>query len=522
MQISYGGQIATEQVPLGWDDGHWLNAPAATAQEGGHLIVTAVEGSDFWRTTAYGFVHDNGHALLRPLAVGEAVDVSFILDYDQQFDQAGVLVRASETTWVKAGVEISDGVAQVGAVVTHGASDWSVAPVPSWRGSEVTIRVSRGEDALTIRAHRAGNRGGWCGSLRGQVMLHLRRSVLLRADTVRLAGPVHPVAGGAVRRCTASRVSTFRGTIAIDCTCARTRVGGPTMNREDVEFTSEGVTVRGWLYHPTELPVSHRRRSCWPVGGATSASSSCPTTPRRSPHAGIAALVFDYQNLGVSDGDVRQHLDPWLQIRDYQNALSYLESRDDVDAERLGAWGISYSGGHVLILAAIDPRVRAIVSQIPVIDGYHNMRRVHGTMGYRKLWDLILQDRRNRYADPATRLYIPHATAEPDRDLSTWPFPETYETFKMLKEREAPLYENRSTVESVDLLLNYDVMPFVRRIYDTPTLMIVASGDDLTLWDLEIAAYNALPTADRKLTVLPHTTHMTLYSDRAKLDVAAA
>ncbi len=92
----------------------------------------------------------------------------------------------------------------------------------------------------------------------------------------------------------------------------------------------------------------------------------------------------------------------------------------------------------------------------------------------------------------------------------------------MLKEREAPLYENRSTVESVDLLLNYDVMPFVRRIYDTPTLMIVASGDDLTLWDLEIAAYNALPTADRKLTVLPHTTHMTLYSDRAKLDVAAA
>ena len=238
--------------------------------------------------------------------------------------------------------------------------------------------------------------------------------------------------------------------------------------------------------------------------------------------AGVAALVFDYQNLGVSDGDVRQHLDPWLQIRDYQNALSYLESRDDVDAERLGAWGISYSGGHVLILAAIDPRVRAIVSQIPVIDGYHNMRRVHGTMGYRKLWDLILQDRRNRYADPATRLYIPHATAEPDRDLSTWPFPETYATFKMLKEREAPLYENRSTVESVDLLLNYDVMPFVRRIYDTPTLMIVASGDDLTLWDLEIAAYNALPTTDRKLNVLPHTTHMTLYSDRAKLDIAAA
>ena len=65
-------------------------------------------------------------------------------------------------------------------------------------------------------------------------------------------------------------------------------------------------------------------------------------------------------------------------------------------------------------------------------------------------------------------------------------------------------------------------MPFVRRVYDTPTLMIVANGDDLTLWDLEIEAYNALPTASKRLKVLPHTTHMTLYSDRAKLDLASA
>ena len=224
--------------------------------------------------------------------------------------------------------------------------------------------------------------------------------------------------------------------------------------------------------------------------------------------AGISALVFDYRNLGVSDGDNRQHLDPWAQVRDYQNALSYLETTDGIDADRLGAWGISYSGGHVLILAAIDPRVKAIVSQIPVVDGYRNMRRVHGTMGYRKLWQTILDDRRNRYTDPATRLYIPHATADPSNDLSTWPFPETFHTFKALKETEAPLYQNRSTVESVDLLLNYDVMPFVRRVYDTPTLMIVANGDDLTLWDLEIEAYNALPTADKQAQgAPPHHPH---------------
>jgi len=290
--------------------------------------------------------------------------------------------------------------------------------------------------------------------------------------------------------------------------------------REDIEFVSEGTTVRGWFYKP--------EGATGPLPTVILAGGWCyvrelvmPYYAKAFVEAGFAAMIFDYRNLGVSDGDVRQHLDPWMQIRDYQNGLSYLESRDDVDSDRLGAWGISYSGGHVIILAATDPRVKTIVSQIPVVDGYRNMRRVHGTMGYRKLWDAILEDRALRYQDPSKRLMLNHASAEPDKELSSWPFPETYYTFKALKETESPLYQNSSTMESVDLLLNYDIIPFACRVYDTPTLMIVAEGDDLTLWDLEIGAFNTLPTTKKKLHVLPHTSHMTLYSDQSKLQVAA-
>ena len=291
------------------------------------------------------------------------------------------------------------------------------------------------------------------------------------------------------------------------------------MPRSDVEFQSEGTTCRGWLYRP---------EGAGPFPAVVLAGGWCYVRELVMPYyaeafatAGIAALVFDYRNLGVSDGGNRQHLDHWAQIRDYRNALSFLERHDDVDAQRLGVWGISYSGGHALILGATDPRVTCLVSQIPVVDGYENMRRVHGTIGYRRLWQEILADRALRYDKPGEQLYIPHATAEPALDLSTWPFPETFHTFKALKETEAPLYQNRSTVESVDLLLDYDVMPFVRRIYDTPALMIVAEADDLTLWDLEIGAFNAIPTTKKQLVTLPHTTHMTLYSDQAKLQMAA-
>jgi fermentation-respiration switch protein FrsA (DUF1100 family) len=116
---------------------------------------------------------------------------------------------------------------------------------------------------------------------------------------------------------------------------------------------------------------------------------------------------------------------------------------------------------------------------------------------------------------------LPHAAADPATEISTWPFTETYETFVELKAREAPNYQNLSTIESAELLMSYNVEPFLSRILETPTLVVVAQKDDLTLWDLEIAAYNQLPTAQKKLVVVGDSTHMTLYSDRSLLEQAA-
>ena len=137
---------------LPWIDGRWTNEPVSADVVDGDLLVTAAEGSDAWRTTSYGFVHDTEHALLRSLAQDSAVEVEFLADFSEQFDQAGLFVRTDETNWIKAGVELSDGEEQLGAVVTRGESDWSLAPVTSWRGRRVTVRASRSGNAVTIRA----------------------------------------------------------------------------------------------------------------------------------------------------------------------------------------------------------------------------------------------------------------------------------------------------------------------------------------------------------------------------------
>ncbi|MFT2694205.1 DUF1349 domain-containing protein [Clavibacter zhangzhiyongii] len=137
---------------IDWTSGTWTTAPAHVEVADGGLRVTAVEGSDAWRTTSYGFVHDTEHALLAPLDQGAAMEVSFRLDLSARFDQAGIFVKVDDRTWTKAGVERSDGEDGLGAVVTRGMSDWSLAPVPGWHGRLVTIRASRSGDALTVRA----------------------------------------------------------------------------------------------------------------------------------------------------------------------------------------------------------------------------------------------------------------------------------------------------------------------------------------------------------------------------------
>lgn len=163
---------------IAWSAGRWTHPPAASVERGGDLLVTAVEGSDAWRVTSYGFVHESEHALLAPFPDGTAVEVEFTAAFAEQFDQAGVFIRVSAERWIKAGVEFADGRCQVGAVVTDGMSDWSLAPVPDWAGRRITVRASRDDTAITVRAGRSGQD------------LQLIRVVPFGADLDAQAGPL--------------------------------------------------------------------------------------------------------------------------------------------------------------------------------------------------------------------------------------------------------------------------------------------------------------------------------------------
>jgi hypothetical protein len=156
-QAANNKEIIVNSRSLSWTSGTWSRDPVSLENNEGHLLVKAVEGSDWWRNTSYNFVHDDGHALLSSFDDGTAMEVTFRLNYTQNFDQCGIFVYADEENWTKAAVEQSDGTPQLGAVVTINNSDWSTAPVPEWFGKLVTIRASRQGNALTIRAKSDGH-----------------------------------------------------------------------------------------------------------------------------------------------------------------------------------------------------------------------------------------------------------------------------------------------------------------------------------------------------------------------------
>jgi dienelactone hydrolase len=145
--------------------------------------------------------------------------------------------------------------------------------------------------------------------------------------------------------------------------------------REDVRYPSGQVECAAWLYRPTEVERPPVVVLCHGLGGTR--ERRLDAYAERFAAAGMAALPFTYRNFGDSGGEPRQLLDIDSQLDDIAAAATYVRGRKDLDGSRVALWGSSFGGGHVMVAAARDGAVRAVVSQCPFTDG----RASGGTLG---------------------------------------------------------------------------------------------------------------------------------------------
>src|SRR5712664_3638674 len=276
--------------------------------------------------------------------------------------------------------------------------------------------------------------------------------------------------------------------------------------RRDIEFNAEGLSLRGWFYVPdgakkpvTTIVMAH--------------GFSCTKEMFLDKYAevfvkdGFAVLIYDNRNFGDSDGQPRLEVDPYNQIRDYRHAITYASSLPQVDKERIGIWGTSYTGGHALIVAAIDKRVKCVVSQVPVVSGSRNIHRAVREDTIPDLLGRFTSDRDARYAGNAPAM-VPVTSRDPN-EVCAFPGINAFEAFQGAQQTVAPNWRNEVTLRSLELFLAHETLGYVDKIGPCPLLMIVEDQDTLGAVDQSLDIYNR--AHEPKKLVMLHGGHFDAY-----------
>lgn len=292
------------------------------------------------------------------------------------------------------------------------------------------------------------------------------------------------------------------------------------MKKEKITFISENVKCSGVLFTPAEAENNKVPGIVMAHGFSLVKEVFLSSYAERFAKNGMAVMIFDYRNFGESEGEPRQYMDPALQIEDYQNAISWMRSQSFIDAEKIGAWGSSYSGGHVLQLGAIDRRIKAIVSQVPTIRGRIGMEKKMGKENV-EAYAKKLSDYRQAQYEGGPVEYIQVVSENGENSAQT--HPEAYEWFTQKAKKIAPTWENRLTLDSMEKYMNYYPASNADLISPTPLLMIVAMEDGITPADPAIDVFNHQIGEPKKLVKLPKG-HFDLYDgetfDRAQKEAS--
>lgn len=283
--------------------------------------------------------------------------------------------------------------------------------------------------------------------------------------------------------------------------------------KREVEFNAyDGTTLRGWIVTPD-------RAGPHPVVVMTHGAGGykewfLPGLSKVLLEAGIASLGYDHRNFGDSEGQPRCEIDAPRQIDDYRSAITFAETQKDLDAGRLGVFGTSFSGGHVLVVAAIDRRVKCVVAQVPWISGSQGMVAQFQPLEaveMQQRWD---QDRRDRFAGKPPQT-VAHYVNDPNNPIAGRS-PNRVRFFQMMTDEEKKNWKNELTLRSMEQLYQYEAGAYVRLISPTPMLMIASQEEaQITLPFYEMAL-------EPKKVVITRGGHYDPYMDEFPKATAAA
>jgi hypothetical protein len=280
----------------------------------------------------------------------------------------------------------------------------------------------------------------------------------------------------------------------------------------EVTYYSDGVACYGKMFFPKGFSPGDKRPGIILGQGWAGTHYSIEKYAARFAGRGMVGMVIDYRGWGLSDGypelarpksldfpDCRNCRDnnrftretlpvtikrtrllPLKMVEDYRNAISFLQGEPGIDRDRIGVWGSSFAGGHSLVTAALDARVKAVVIQIPGIGG-KNVKPGPYLLEGKLLEDAIKRAR----------------TGQGDE----------YETGYSVR--------RMVDIETQQAVAEYRPMHYVPRIGPRPVLILVAEKEELMNNEHHGKAAFDMLAGPKEYIVLPGVTHFEAYTGEA-------
>jgi dienelactone hydrolase len=243
------------------------------------------------------------------------------------------------------------------------------------------------------------------------------------------------------------------------------------VERIDTQFYSLGLRCSAWLY----LPDGKEKPPVVIMAHGFAGQKDFGLQPYAEYFAaqGMAVFLFDYRNFGTSDGEPRNLVNPWRHLNDWKAAITHVRYLDGVDGSRIALWGTSFSGGHVMVSAAREVGIKAVVAQVPFVDGiattlqFPLMYQAEGLYhGLRDLFCIVI----------GKGPHMVPAVANPGT-FACMNTPDAMEGYNALVPKDSPM-KNEVPARIMLMIPAYRPIMYARRI-TCPVLIMYAKNDSL-------------------------------------------
>ena len=253
---------------------------------------------------------------------------------------------------------------------------------------------------------------------------------------------------------------------------------GRTFRVESVEFPSGTGVCAADLYIPADARSGETRPGLVIGHGFSFVKEALVEQGARFAQAGYVTLAIDYRSFGESPGEPRGQLFPQNFVEDFRCGISYLETRGEVDSERIGIWGTSFGGATVLYTAAVDIRAKAVVAQVPVVNGRRWMRALRTSAQWIELQEQLVADRRQRFREGSgTR--VPVTGLGQRGDFCAMPVDDHLLRFIEEAEKNLKTWRPDLVLESVERVIEFNPQSVIHQIAPRPLLIVTTTGYDM-------------------------------------------